>query len=36
MTAKQKEILTAFAKESGVYSEGNGEGLFEKVKNMFD
>ena len=36
MSAKQKELLTAFAKESGVYSEGNGEGLFEKVKNMFD
>ena len=36
LTNRQRELLAAFAKESGLESEANGEGLFEKVKNMFD
>ncbi|RMH07569.1 MAG: molecular chaperone DnaJ [Nitrospirae bacterium] len=36
LTARQRELLTAFAKESGIPVEPSGEGLFEKVKNMFD
>lgn len=36
LTARQRELLAAFAKESGLESEANGDGLFEKVKNMFE
>ncbi|MEC4671409.1 MAG: molecular chaperone DnaJ [Nitrospirota bacterium] len=36
LTSRQRELLTAFAKESGVPSEDSGEGLFDKVKNMFE
>ena len=36
LSGRQRELLAAFAKESGLSGETNGEGLFEKVKNMFD
>ncbi len=36
LSAKQRELLTAFAKESGTSSDGQEDGLFNKVKNMFD
>ena len=36
LTSRQRELLAAFAKESGLSSEPNGEGLFDKVKNMFE
>lgn len=37
LSAKQRELLAAFAKESGTSSDdGQGDGLFDKVKNMFD
>jgi molecular chaperone DnaJ len=36
LTPRQKELLTAFAHESGMSPDGQGEGLFDKVKNLFD
>ena len=36
LTPRQKELLTEFANESGISPDGQGEGLFEKVKNLFD
>ena len=36
LTAKQRQLLTAFAKENGTSSNDHGDGLFDKVKNMFD
>ena len=36
LTPRQKELLTAFAQEGSTSQEGQGEGLFDKVKNLFD
>jgi molecular chaperone DnaJ len=36
LTPQQRELLNAFAEESGVNNEYQGEGLFDKVKNLFD
>ena len=36
LTTKQRELLTAFAKERGTSSTSQEDGLFDKVKNMFD
>lgn len=36
LSTRQRELLAAFAKESNLGGEANGEGLFDKVKNMFD
>lgn len=36
LTAKQKELLTEFAKESGLSIDQEGEGFFEKMKTLFD
>ncbi len=36
LSAKQRELLAAFAEESGTSSDDPGDGLFDKVKNMFD
>lgn len=36
LSAKQKELLSAFAKECNIAPDGSGEGLFDKVKNMFE
>lgn len=36
LSARQRELLAAFAKESDLANETNGEGLFDKVKNMFE
>jgi len=36
LTSRQRELLAAFAKEGGLDKEQNGDGLFDKVKNMFD
>ncbi|MDR4492976.1 MAG: DnaJ C-terminal domain-containing protein [Nitrospirales bacterium] len=33
---KQRELLNAFAQESGINIDSQGEGLFDKVKNLFD
>jgi molecular chaperone DnaJ len=36
LTAKQRELLNAFAHESGISTDTQGEGLFDKVKNLFE
>ena len=36
LTPKQRELLNAFAEESGISTDTQGEGLFDKVKNLFD
>lgn len=36
LTSRQKELLMAYAQESGLAQEGQGEGLFDKVKNLFE
>ena len=36
LTPKQRELLNAFAQESDISTEDQGEGLFDKVKNLFD
>lgn len=36
LTAKQKELLGEFAKESGLSTDSEGEGFFDKVKTLFD
>jgi len=36
LTPKQRELLNAFAQESGIAIDSQGEGLFDKVKNLFD
>lgn len=36
LTAKQKELLTEFAKESGMSLEPDGDGFFDKMKTFFE
>ncbi len=36
LTPKQRELLNAFAQESEISTEAHEEGLFDKVKNLFD
>jgi len=36
LTPRQKELLTAFANESGMSPDGQEEGIFDKVKNLFE
>jgi len=36
LTPRQKELLTAFANESSMSPDHQGEGIFDKVKNLFD
>ena len=36
LTPRQKELLTEFANEGGMSPDGQGEGIFDKVKNLFD
>lgn len=36
LTTRQKELLTEFAKESGLSLDGEEEGFFERVKNFFE
>jgi len=36
LTAKQKELLMEFAKESGMSMEPNGDGFFDKMKTFFE
>ncbi len=36
LSARQRELLAAFAKESGAASDGQGTGLFEKVRTVFE
>jgi len=36
LSTRQRELLAAFCKESDLTSETSGDGLFDKVKNMFD
>jgi molecular chaperone DnaJ len=36
LTARQKELLTEFAKESGMSMEADGDGFFDKMKTFFE
>jgi molecular chaperone DnaJ len=36
LTAKQKELLTEFAKESGMTLDAEGDGFFDKMKTFFE
>ena len=36
LSSRQRELLSAFAKESDASGENSGEGIFDKVKNIFD
>ena len=36
LTTRQRELLTEFAKESGIEVDGDGEGFFEKMKTLFE
>lgn len=36
LTARQKELLMAFAKESGLSMETDGDGFFDKMKTFFE
>jgi len=36
LTARQKELLMEFAKESGMSMEANGDGFFDKIKTFFE
>ena len=36
LTPHQREILNAFGEESALATDNQGEGLFDKVKNLFD
>ena len=36
LTAKQRELLMEFAKESGMSMEADGEGFFDKMKTFFE
>lgn len=36
LTARQKELLTEFAKESGMVMEADGDGFFDKMKTFFE
>ncbi len=36
LTAKQKELLTDFAKESGMTFDADGDGFFDKMKTFFE
>lgn len=36
LTARQKELLMEYAKESGMSMEANGDGFFDKMKTFFE
>ncbi len=36
LTSQQRELLNAFAEETELATDNQGEGLFDKVKNLFD
>ncbi len=36
LTARQKELLMEYAKESGMTMEANGDGFFDKMKTFFE
>jgi molecular chaperone DnaJ len=36
LNARQKELLTEFAKESGMVMEADGDGFFDKMKTFFE
>ncbi len=36
LTPRQKELLTEFAKESGMSMDGEGDGFFDKMKTFFE
>jgi len=36
LTSQQRELLNAFAEETELTTNNQGEGLFDKVKNLFD
>ena len=36
LTARQKELLKEFAKESGMLIEEDGDGFFDKMKTFFE
>ncbi|MFO0773883.1 MAG: molecular chaperone DnaJ [Nitrospiraceae bacterium] len=36
LSARQRELLAEFAKESGLAADQNGEGFFDKVKTLFE
>ena len=36
LTARQKELLAEFAKESGMVMEADGDGFFDKMKTFFE
>ncbi|WP_245924446.1 molecular chaperone DnaJ [Nitrospira lenta] len=36
LTARQKELLTEFAKEGGMVMEADGDGFFDKMKTFFE
>ena len=36
LTARQKELLTEFAKESGMTMDASGDGFFDKMKTFFE
>ena len=36
LTAKQRELLMEFAKESGMSMEADGDGFFDKMKTFFE
>jgi|CXWL01.1.fsa_nt_gi molecular chaperone DnaJ len=36
LTAKQKDLLTEFAKESGMQLDADGDGFFDRVKTLFE
>jgi molecular chaperone DnaJ len=36
LTPRQKELLTEFAKESGMALDNEGDGFFDKMKTFFE
>jgi molecular chaperone DnaJ len=36
LTARQKELLAEFAKESGMSMDAEGDGFFDKMKTFFE
>jgi molecular chaperone DnaJ len=36
LSARQKELLMEYAKESGMTMEANGDGFFDKMKTFFE
>lgn len=36
LNAKQRDLLTEFAKESGMVLDSDGDGFFDKMKNLFE